>query len=701
MTSSKSLFNFGIYKNVLKRFKWGSFLYFIILFFSLPFIILVQEKSYLLNSYRFVPETTPLILQSGFMVIPVLLAMIVPSIVATLCFNNVHSTKQSNFIHSLPLTRLENYVSNILASFTLIVLPVLLNAVILLVMSLTGYQEIIASSSVVYWFFLNTAISFIMLSISVFAAFLTGHTAAHLAINLLIHTAPLIVALGIYLVSSIFLFGFTESNTFIGTEIANNTPLVWLFSSATSHYNRQNLFMTPQMWAFIGMAIAFYLLAFLLYKNRKLEACGDVAAFKIFRPILKYTATFFAAVLIFGMLYATNLGAVPIFTIAAAITAVVYFASEMLIRKTVKVFGSIKGYAGFALLMAIFISIFAYTDIFGYEHRIPDRADIESATIYHRYGDNIPLVADDKLIEDVRALHAELTSDIPVVEKDFERYSLLRVRYNLKNGKVLERAYKATEDVHKHAISKMYENTEYKNIVYSFDMLNIDKVKNMELRLGTSTFTHHIAVNNDAQAILEAVKKDLAILSYDEIEGQQFGINISFSISQTTEENEESKIFVTAESGDGVYYTNRMYHINMQINSNFKNTFEVLREQGYYAEFISNFCKNVRVCRIPVSVNGSEYTYKNDTGKSYEFMINTIDCTLVKPDDAFKIAEKLLYDPIDYTGKESRLSDGKYYLVYCCTNDYQTIDLDSHCYAFTEETIPEYLKKYVYTDIKK
>ena len=163
MTSSKSLFNFGIFKNTLKRFKWGSFLYFIILFFSLPFIILVQEKSYLLNSYRFVPETTPLILQSGFMVIPVLLAMIVPTIVATLCFNNVHSARQSNFIHSLPLARLENYISNILASLTLIIIPVLLNAIILLIMSLTGYQEIIASSSVVYWFFLNVAISFIML----------------------------------------------------------------------------------------------------------------------------------------------------------------------------------------------------------------------------------------------------------------------------------------------------------------------------------------------------------------------------------------------------------------------------------------------------------------------------------------------------------------------------------------------------------
>ncbi len=700
MTSSKSLFNFGIYKNTLQRFKWGSFLYFIILFFSLPFILLVQNKEYLLTTYDRVLEKTPLILQNGFMVIPILLAMIVPTIVATLCFNNVHSAKQSNFVHALPVTRLENYISNVLAGLTLMVLPVLLNAGILLIMSLTGYQEIITSSSVVYWFFLNITISFIMLSVSAFSAFLTGHTAAHIAINLLIHTAPLIIALGIYLVSQIFLFGFSESDNFIANEIVANTPMVWLYSSALSFKNYMNLFLKPQMWVFIGMAVAFYVLAFVLYKNRKIESCGDVAAFKIFRPILKYTATVFAAVLIFGMLSSSNLGAVPIFTVAAVVTAVVYFASEMLIKKTVKVFKSYKGYLGFAVFMAIFISIFAYTDIFGYEHRIPERAEVESASIYYRYGDNIPMVADDKLIEDVRTMHAEFISDIPVVEDLDEWYTILYVKYNLKNGKVLTREYTVTEEVHKRALSKMYETTEYKNIVYTFDVLNIDKVKNMDLRLGSSTFTHHIAVNEDAQKILEAVKKDLALLSYDEIECQQFGINISFSISQTAEDNKKSQVFVTETYGDD-YYPYRMYSIDMEINSNFKNTFEVLREQGYYAEFIANFAKGVKFCTIPVYVKDGEYTYKNDTGKSYEFMVNTKDCVSVKPEEALNIVEKLLYEPVDYTGKTGKLADGKHYLVYSYTNDYQTIDLDSHCYAFTEENLPEYLKKYVYTGTKK
>lgn len=694
MTSSKSLFNFGIYKNIIKRFKWGSFLYFIILFFSLPFILLVQEKQYLLNVYKRGMDDVSLILTEGFTIFPVFLAMIVPTIVATLVFNNVHSSKQGNFIHSLPVTRLENYVSSILASMTLMIVPVLLNATILLIMSFSWYGQVISSASVIYWFFLNIAISFIMLSVSVFAAYLTGHTAAHIVINLLLHTAPLVLALGISLISEIFLFGFSQIDNFVAGEIVNNTPMVWLYTQPISRLDFQNIFLQYKMWIFIGMAIAFYALAFLLYKNRKIESCGDIAAFKVFRPILKYTATIFGAILMFGIFTSTNLTATAIFTIVGAATAIVYFASEMLIKKTVKVFRSYKGFIGFAVIMAIFISIFAYTDIFGFERRIPEKADIESATIYYRYGDNIPMVADDKLIEDVRSMHAELISDIPVVNEELDRYNRLFVKYELTNGKTLTRQYDVSDEVCTRALSKMYETTEYKYKIFNFDTINIEKVKNIDLRMYASLFNYHISVNEHSKKILDAIKKDLEVLSYDEIESQQFAINISLNIQQTAEENEKSGVFVTAVS-EADYYSGRMYSFNMRINSNFKNTFALLKELGYYNEMIDAFSGGVKICTIPVSVKNDEYTFKNDTGKSYEFMINSKDMVSVNREDGLKLAEKLMYEQSEKSGKTGNLSDGEHYLVFCFKDDYQTVDLTSYTASFTENTMPDYLKKYL------
>lgn len=696
MTSSKSLFNFGIYKNTIKRFKWGSFLYFIILFFSLPFIILVQDKEFLLHSYRRVLETTPLILQEGFMVIPVLLAFLVPTIVTALCLNNVHSGKQGNFVHSLPVTRLENFISTLLSGLTLIVIPILLNAAILLIMSLTAYQEVITSTSVIYWFFVNITISFIMLSISVFSAYLTGHTAAHIVINILLHVTPLIIALGIDLICNIFLYGFSQSENYVAGTIVNNTPFVWLYSNSIFISNdTMSVFSKHQIWIYIAIALIFYFLSYLLYKNRKIESCGDVAAFRIFKPILKYAATVFSAILAFGIFSSSSLNASAIFTIAIALTAIVYFAAEMLIRKSVKVFSSYKGYVGFVLCAAVFISIFAYTDIFGYERRIPESDDIESASIYYRYGDNLPMVSDKKLIEDVRSLHSNFIIDIPVTEKITDNYTRLFVRYKLKNGKVLVREYNVSNETKEYALSKMYESTEYKNIIYSFDIINIDKVKNMDLTFSSSLFDYHFAANEDSKKLLEAIKKDLELLSYDEIESQEFAIDIRFYISQDTTENEDSGIFVTTVAKDGIYYPNRMYSFNMNINSNFKNTFEVLREQGYYAEFISKFCKGTIISTIPVYIKDGECTYKNDTGKTYEFMVSSSDMVPVIPQDAFKLAEKLLNEPMGEFGKLNSFSDGVFYMIFCYKDDYQVIDLNSHCVAFREENLPEYLIKYI------
>lgn len=693
MTSSKSLFNFGIYKNTLKRFKWGSLLYFIILFFSVPFIFLVQDKEYLLTSYRLVIESTPLILRSGFIAIPILLAMIVPTIVAVLCFNNVHSAKQGIFVHSLPVTRLANYISTLLAAFTLIVVPIMLNTIVLLIMSMTGYQALFSSGSVVYWFLLNVAISFIMFSVATFAAYLTGNTAAHIAINVLIHTTPLIIALGIYLISNIFLYGFSESENFIASKIANNTPIVWLYSQSMSYSaEAPNIFLSFEMWTFTAVAVIFYILAFILYRNRKIEACGDVAAFKVFRPILKYTATVFSAVLFFGIITPSVLDAAAIFTIATALTAIVYFSSEMLIKKTVKVFSSYKGYVGFAIFMAIFIAVFAYTDIFGYERRIPKSSDIESASVYYTYGKNIPMIDDNKLIENVRSIHSQLIDDIPITTKNIDAPYLLSVRYKLKNGNVLAREYHVSQEIYNHAISEMYESAEYKNKIYSFDVLNVENVKDADLRVSTSMFNYHIAINEDSACILEAIKKDLAELSYEQIESQQFAIHISVYVNQTAQDNYKSKVFDSS-----VYtneYPNEIYTFDMDINSNFVNTFAAFKELGYYDKIISKVCENIKICTIPVYVKDEIYTFKSDTGNSYEFNVNTNDCISVNLQDAAKLTQQLIEHDSGYE-QTSSLPDGKFYLIYNYTGDYDIIDLNSHVVAFSAEDLPEYLKKYV------
>ena len=279
MTLHTSLFNSGIFKNTLKRFKWGSFLYFVMLFLSVD---------RLTERYALSMNVSPILMRGDYIAFPVLFAILVPTVVATLVFNNMHSAKQSVFVHSLPVDRKANFVSNLLAAFVLLTAPVLLNGIILLIMSFTAYGQVISSWSVAYWMLVNLSVLFIMFSASVFTAFLTGNTAAHIAINVFIHTIPMIAALIIFLISEEFLYGFIQSESFIADELMSNTPVVWLFGKSVNyHRNGFNIFAEPQMWIFLIGAVLVYVLSFFLYKNRKVEACGDVAAFKVFGPILK------------------------------------------------------------------------------------------------------------------------------------------------------------------------------------------------------------------------------------------------------------------------------------------------------------------------------------------------------------------------------------------------------------------------------
>ena len=131
MTLVTSLFNKGIYKNTLRRFKWGSFIYFIILFFSVPFGFMMRNPVDLKREYyssSFGEYENVLFSYSSFL-IPMIVAIVVPTVVALLVYNYIHSSKHSVFAHSLPITRISNYFSSILAAFTLMFLPIIANGI--------------------------------------------------------------------------------------------------------------------------------------------------------------------------------------------------------------------------------------------------------------------------------------------------------------------------------------------------------------------------------------------------------------------------------------------------------------------------------------------------------------------------------------------------------------------------------------------
>ncbi len=699
MTSKTSLFNSGIYTNILRRFKWGGFLYLIILFFSTPFVLLVQNPQELaLRSQRYYPLLNGgIILRENYMVIPYLLAMIVPTITAILIFGHVHSVKQGIFTHALPVTRKANYVSSLLGGFTLMLAPILINGFILALMSICGYSESISLWSVILWIAIQASVIFIMFSVAVISGFLTGHNVAHAAINAVIHLFPLLVALAIVLVSDIFLYGFVQSENFIAERIMMNTPLVWLFSRLTLNNSMGAvIFKSAQFWVYVIGAAAVYALGYILYAKRKIEACGEVAAFKVFRPILKYTLTVAAAICSLGILWATELGAVATFTVGAVISAIVYFACEMLLSKTVKVFSRYKGYAVFAACMAIVIAFCAFTSIFGYETRIPDKGDIAKASVFAGYynSNEAPLIADNEAIDSVLEFHEGILDYIPMTERSY-RYlnspyiSHIYVKYELKNGKIIDRYYPVTQELSDKMLSRMYEFPDYKMRVKGMDTLNVENAHNVQLGVYASTYNYNISLNEDSAELMKAIKKDIELLSYKELENSIRLVHFDIRLSLSKEENDKYKVF-----DDNMYSPNadpyEVQSFNINVNPAFTNTMEFLKAKGHYDTIMNGLAQSLWICHEPFFKEGDLCTFKDDTGEFREFYANPADCVQPEADDALRLAELM------FSSEYTDVQDGKNYFVFTRSRDMGgNLWFANKAICFTEETLPEFLKEYV------
>ena len=193
MISKTSFFNKGIYKSTVKRFAWGSVLYFAMLFITTVLSLYLNTP----RGYEHIPydyyENTPLILRSSYFTAPILMAIVVPTVVALFVFRFIHSKNQSVFTHSLPVSRKANFVSSIIASFTLMFAPIVVNGIILMLMSTFGFGQFFTVYDCAVWIGYNMLGLFMMFSVAVLASCFTGNSFAMVGINIIIHAFLFII----------------------------------------------------------------------------------------------------------------------------------------------------------------------------------------------------------------------------------------------------------------------------------------------------------------------------------------------------------------------------------------------------------------------------------------------------------------------------------------------------------------------------
>lgn len=706
MTSRESFFNKGIYINTLRRFRLGSALYFLLLFLCVPLPLLTRGVKDLTNSYfqfgrlAFANENS-LLFDGSFLYLPLLISLAVPTVVALLVYNSLHSPRHAIFVHSLPISRRANFISSALAALTLMWAPIALTGAVLLGMSLCGYARVIGVFPILVWVLVHFFITGVMFATAGFAAVISANSFAVVGINALLLALPVAIAWGMQLFAGQFLFGYYDNGGITEKLIRFSLP-VWIFSYGEGKHI-YNMFSGAGAWMFIAAAAVLFVISILLYKKRKIELCGDVAAYAPVRIVLKYTVCAISFVICFGIFYCGLSMKVWAFAlISAVICSVVYFASEMLLQKNMRVFGKWKGLCGFGAACVLSMLFIVYTGFFGYETRVPDKADIGEAVIYDYFNAEIPYMDNAKFIDEVIDFHnsriANIVSSQRKIDKMFKEdseknnYYIVNVSYKLKNGKEITRQYYVNNNDYDAIMSRLFEFAGYKEKLTGYNTLIPENIKSVPTTVFAGNYSFNCVINENVGEFMEALKKDIDQISYKEYKESFYpSWNVQIEDDITHRKKGELPLFREDPSDDD--YRGFYKYFSISVTSNYKNSMDFLKKHGIYEDTLNNMAERTYITPQPLVKKGNTVSYekiKRNAKTEEEGDICLARKYLAKLDakEAYDFAETGIKMEDFYT-----LPEGEYYLIF--VTEANDVYASSAVGIIKKEELPDALKKYV------
>lgn len=710
MISKTSLFNKGIYRSNVKRFACGGVLYFVLLFVMTGFILLmsvdVKDVSYDMSHNSGVS----LLYQQPFILPSLVTAIGVATVVALLIFRFVHSKRQSIFAHSLPVCRTANFISSLAAAFTLMFVPLILNTLILVILSVTRYAAFFTVGSCFGWMGMNMLCLFIMFSVAVFAAMLTGNSFAAVALNGLMHCFLIIIAAGFGQLSDMFLYGYAGDNPiYLFLKEKNFFTVIFGMTSGLPKITNVGDI------AFCAvLSVALYIGAYVLYRLRRMETVEDVAAFKCLNPIFKYLVTFIAAISTFS-LASEMLEKTPLLVILLTliVSVVAYVAAEMVLKKTLRVWRSYKGYLIFAALFGLTLCTFAFTSFFGFETRVPDVSDISEVALYNNinFRGTPPFTKDSELISYFADTHKRLSEKRNVLNERFADESSydtdITIEYKLKNGKTLKRKYGVAYTDNVEIMDVAYANLDYKKLADEFFTDEIDRLGRVTIRfqgdsVPGSEMVSDITDVNKFRELFETVKSDITTLNFSQMYNTNncYGFSLDFQYTRKQSAEDEKKENVqpaaTIRYYDSENYEN-YYDLYREINPNYKNTIKWLYDNGYgdLIRYNSN-----AAYYIEKDAQSANRRYENDVARD-----NQSTETEYSADKFSKIDRTDVGALIDfaYANVENVDEDKPVYFIYAIGNPESgdiTAQAQRNGYlnsliCVSAEQLPDFLAKYV------
>ncbi|MBR6271455.1 MAG: hypothetical protein IKR26_04810 [Lachnospiraceae bacterium] len=507
-------------------------------------------------------------------IINVVLAMIYAMLCALLVWKYLFSEKSDVFFHSLPVKREGLFLTNYLSGFVIMLIPYVCVGATVVISSLVHHA--FDAGVVLRTVLIVLGENLFFFSLASFVVFLVGHLASFIAVYLAANFLAVLFELVITGLARGFWVGY---DTVYNAYARFLSPCVHMIAELEESGN-----WVVAAYAAVGVALS--VAAMLLYRGRNSESAGEIVAIRVLRPIFKYAFAIVIGMLggniLYSLLYLFDSDSayrfLPMLICELLMGAIGYFAAQMLLEKTVRVFKK-KNMTGFILVSAVLILICGSfkMDFFGVENRTAKAEDIKCIEMM-AVGARCEAGQDDsdrlRKILDFHEVILENKEDIRFADdtslwtlSDY-RGNTVRFVYTLKNGEVFERQYifRPGNEAIYNAYENIMKDTEVKRGFFSTEGVKITNIELFQMAgegaesTYEQTSVHHVDYNR----ILNALYKEADKIEF--FSGDDYALIMNISSEK-------------AKNSD--YYD--YYYLSIVITPDMKNVVEELIRTGLLA----------------------------------------------------------------------------------------------------------------------
>ena len=451
MRSRTSFFNKAFSLSLLRRF-WPLWLLWLAVL-TLAILGPAGNRPETYESYlAYVSELNYVLLLTGAIMAG--LCIIAGPIMAMAMLGYLYNPRSANMVAALPMKREEAYFTAVLTGLA----PMLLCEALtwLLMLARFGGIEGVNSAYIHQWLGLVVMGNVAFYGMACFCGTLTGNTVVLPLVYLVLNFTVMAVEAVTKGLLTVLVYGYHWDGLIFDWLSPIPHFLDGLGVDKVDRFDETNMAYyvegVPYLASLCAVGIVLILLGALILKKRHMETAGDVVAVPVLRPIFRVcmavgTGLVFSAAFADG--YFANLMGGPslaavTFLLLILGAALGWFAAEMLMKKTLRVFRS--GWKGLTVVCVFLVLPFllAELDVTGYEKRVPDPETVES--IGYLYSDYEPL-REPESIAAFCDFHRRLVDH--KAENDgarSNRYTTVYARYTLKDGRALLRQYHIPND---------------------------------------------------------------------------------------------------------------------------------------------------------------------------------------------------------------------------------------------------------------